>query len=136
MKVLLVAIRNGIVRSFNLTRKTSTIYHTVVAGDTVYSLSQRGGSTIQQIRDWNNLDSNYTLLGGQVLLVAGGQSSLTNVTKVVQGDLQTTSIVDYLNSINQDSSFANREKLAEEYGIKNYNGSAEQNALLLKKLRK
>ncbi|MGD6873029.1 N-acetylmuramoyl-L-alanine amidase [Sutcliffiella horikoshii] len=127
---------NGLVRSFNLTRKTSAIYHTVVAGDTVYSLSQRYGSTVQQIRDWNNLDSNYTIVVGQVLLVAGGSSSLTNITKVAQGDLQTTSIVDYLNSINQDSSFADREKLAKKHGINNYRGTSSQNTILLNILRK
>lgn len=127
---------NGIVRSFNLTRKTSAIYHTVVAGDTVYSLSQRYGSTVQQIRDWNNLDSNYTIVVGQVLLVAGGPSSLTNEIKVAQGNLQTDSIVDYLNSINQDSSYANREKLAKQHGIRKYKGTAAQNTQLLRKIRK
>lgn len=45
------------------------------------------------------------------------------------------SIVDYLNSIGVDSSFANRKKLAEQYGIKNYTGTAEQNLTLLEKLR-
>lgn len=127
---------NGIVRCFGLTRKTSAIYHTVVAGDTVYSLSQRYGSSIQQIRSWNNLDINYTIVVGQVLLVAGGPSTLSNTSKVAQGDLKTTSVVDYLNSVKQDSSFANRDKLAKQYGIKNYRGTAAQNIQLLNKLRK
>jgi len=127
---------NGIVRSFGLTRKTSAVYHTVVSGDTVYSLSQRYGSTVQQIRDWNNLDSNYTIVVGQVLLVAGGPNTLSNTSKVAQGDLETNSIVDYLNSIKQDSSFANRAKLAKQHGIKNYKGTAAQNTQLLNKLRK
>ncbi|MGD6994012.1 N-acetylmuramoyl-L-alanine amidase family protein [Sutcliffiella horikoshii] len=124
---------NGIVRCFGLTRKTSGVYHTVVSGDTVYSLSQRYGSTVQQIRDWNNLDSNYTIVVGQVLLVSGGPSSLASASK---GDQDTKSIVDYLNSINQDSTFTNRSKLAKRYGIKNYSGTATQNTQLLNKLRK
>ncbi|NRG48318.1 M15 family peptidase, partial [Bacillus sp. CRN 9] len=33
-----------------------------------------------------------------------------------------------------DSSFANREKLAKQYGINDYEGSEEQNMLLLEKL--
>lgn len=45
------------------------------------------------------------------------------------------SIVDYLNSIGQDSSFANRKKLAEQYGIKNYTGTSEQNLELLNKMK-
>ncbi|WP_082891884.1 N-acetylmuramoyl-L-alanine amidase family protein [Sutcliffiella horikoshii] len=131
---------NGIVRCFGLTRKTSGIYHTVVAGDTVYGLSQRYGSTIQQIRSWNNLDANYTIVVGQVLLVAGGPSSSTSSSNVgkpaPKGDIKTTSIVDYLNSIKQDSSYANRARLAKQHGINNYSGTSAQNTQLLNKLRK
>ncbi|UQX52276.1 N-acetylmuramoyl-L-alanine amidase [Cytobacillus pseudoceanisediminis] len=60
---------NGIVKCFNLSKKNSAVYHTVVSGDTVYSLSRTYGSSIQQIRDWNNLDANYTIYVGQVLRV-------------------------------------------------------------------
>ena len=60
---------NGIVKCFNLPKKSTAIYHTVVSGDTVYSLSQRYGSTAQQIKDWNGLDANYTIYIGQVLRV-------------------------------------------------------------------
>lgn len=59
----------GIVKSFNLPKKSSAVYHTVVSGDTVYSLSGTYGSTVQQIKDWNNLDDNYTIYIGQVLRV-------------------------------------------------------------------
>lgn len=60
---------NGIAKSFNLPKKSTAVYHTVVSGDTVYSLSQRYGSTAQQIKDWNGLDANYTIYIGQVLRV-------------------------------------------------------------------
>jgi N-acetylmuramoyl-L-alanine amidase len=59
----------GIVKSFNLPKKSTAVYHTVVSGDTVYSLSRTYGSTVQQIRDWNNLDTNYTIYVGQRLRV-------------------------------------------------------------------
>jgi len=52
-----------------------------------------------------------------------------------KGDKKTNSIVDYLKSIHVDSSFANRQKLAERYGIKNYRGTASQNTALLQKMR-
>lgn len=52
-----------------------------------------------------------------------------------KGDQKTASVVDYLKSINVDSSFANRKKLAAKYKIGNYKGTPEQNTLLLKKLR-
>ena len=45
------------------------------------------------------------------------------------------SIVDYLKSIGQDSSFANRKKLADQYGISNYSGTAAQNTQLLNLMR-
>lgn len=45
------------------------------------------------------------------------------------------SIVDYLKSIGQPSTFAHRKKLAQEYGIKNYTGTASQNIRLLNALR-
>ena len=41
------------------------------------------------------------------------------------------SIVDYLNSQGKDSSFSARKKLANQYGIKNYTGTAKQNTDLL-----
>lgn len=50
-------------------------------------------------------------------------------------DMKTTSLVDYLISINEDHSFNNRRRLANQYGIKNYKGTAAQNLELLKKLR-
>jgi N-acetylmuramoyl-L-alanine amidase len=52
-----------------------------------------------------------------------------------KGNMDTDSIVTYLNSIGEDSSFSNREKLAAKYGIKGYRGTAEQNLALLDKLR-
>lgn len=45
------------------------------------------------------------------------------------------SIVDYLKSVGVDSSFANRKKIAERAGIKNYTGTASQNTGLLKDMR-
>src|SRR5690625_1330904 len=46
-----------------------------------------------------------------------------------------SSIVDYLKSVRQSSSFAHRKKLAQRYGIKNYKGTASQNTRLLNALR-
>ncbi|MCM3456545.1 N-acetylmuramoyl-L-alanine amidase [Heyndrickxia oleronia] len=60
---------NGLAKAFNLQKKSGAVYHTVIAGDTVYSLSRQYGSTIQQIRDWNGLNANYTIYVGQVLRV-------------------------------------------------------------------
>lgn len=45
------------------------------------------------------------------------------------------SIVDYLKSQGQDSSYAARKKLAEQQGISNYTGTAGQNSALLRTLQ-
>jgi chromosome segregation ATPase len=47
-----------------------------------------------------------------------------------------TSIVDYLKSVGQASDFSSRTKLAQQYGITNYTGTAEQNLNLLGILNK
>jgi N-acetylmuramoyl-L-alanine amidase len=52
-----------------------------------------------------------------------------------RGDQKTNSLVDYLKSINVSSSFSNREKLAKQYGVKGYKGTAAQNVELLNKMR-
>ena len=44
-------------------------------------------------------------------------------------------IVDYLNSSGRNSSYAARRKLAEEYGMSGYSGSASQNTKLLRMLQ-
>ena len=50
-------------------------------------------------------------------------------------EYQGNSIVDYLKSIGQDSSYQARATLASQYGITNYTGSAEQNLQLLNALK-
>lgn len=45
------------------------------------------------------------------------------------------SLVDYLKSVGQDPSYANRAKLAKQYGVSNYSGTATQNLNLLAAMR-
>src|SRR5690625_504295 len=59
------------------------------------------------------------------------QSTSSAKTSTYTGD----SIVDYLKSIGQPSSFAHRKKLAQQHGIKGYVGTASQNIRLLNALR-
>lgn len=49
--------------------------------------------------------------------------------------MAVTSIVDYLKSNGQDSSYSARKKLAEQNGISNYSGTASQNTQLLNILK-
>lgn len=48
---------------------------------------------------------------------------------------QGNSIVDYLGSVGQDSSYTNRAKIAASKGIQNYSGTSAQNTQLLNTLR-
>ena len=56
-------------------------------------------------------------------------------SKPVTSKYTGSSVVDYLKSINADSSFRARTALAKRHGINNYKGTQAQNTLLLKKLR-
>ena len=51
------------------------------------------------------------------------------------GTIQDIFLIDYMKSKGLDASFANRAKLAKEYGIANYTGTAAQNLALLSKLQ-
>lgn len=48
---------------------------------------------------------------------------------------ESGSIVDYMNDKEMDSSYDNRAKLAKQYGIRGYGGTAKQNLELLEKLK-
>jgi len=62
-------------------------------------------------------------------------TSDTYTYKTKKGLNTSTSIVDALKATGVNSSFANRKKIAEANGIKNYTGSASQNVSLLNKLK-
>lgn len=64
-----------------------------------------------------------------------GVASSSGSTSTNIGSYNGNSIVDYLKSIGQDSSFSNRKKLAQANGINNYTGTAAQNTKLLNILR-
>lgn len=42
--------------------------HTVQSGEYLYLIGQRYGITVQQLKDWNNLSSNYIYSGDQLLI--------------------------------------------------------------------
>lgn len=74
-------------------------------------------------------------------LNVGGDQWISNVqgkycdySKLGGKPKKTGSLVDYLKRIGMDSSFANRKRLADKHGIRNYRGTAEQNLQLLNKL--
>ncbi|EAF7337459.1 DUF5776 domain-containing protein [Listeria monocytogenes] len=66
----------------------------------------------------------------------GKGASTSNASKPsANANTNSLGLVDYMNLNKLDSSFANRKKLANQYGIKNYTGTATQNTTLLAKLK-
>lgn len=59
----------------------------------------------------------------------------TTTTSTPSSSYSGGSIVDYLRSVGQDSSYSSRATLAQQYGISNYTGTASQNTQLLNALR-
>jgi N-acetylmuramoyl-L-alanine amidase len=109
--------------------KGDFLVHTITKGDTFYSLADEYGTTVDAIKKANaGVDPTKLSLGMKVNVPVKEKPA-------PKGDQNTNSIVVYLKSIGQNSSFSNREKLAVKYGINGYKGTAEQNLLLLKKLR-
>ena len=66
---------------------------------------------------------------------AGKYTNQVRSSSITVGKIQETSLVDYMKSLNLDSTYNNRAKLAEEYGIPNYSGTSAQNLALLSKLK-
>jgi GH25 family lysozyme M1 (1,4-beta-N-acetylmuramidase) len=69
---------------------------------------------------------------------AGKYTSKTSSGQVVTsavGTIGNVSLVDYMKQKGMDASFVNRAKLAKQYGITNYEGTAAQNLALLAKLQ-
>jgi membrane-bound lytic murein transglycosylase D len=46
----------------------ATTYHTVKAGETLFSLSQKYGVTVNEIKSWNNMTSNNLVKGKRVIV--------------------------------------------------------------------
>ncbi|EAC4953301.1 M15 family peptidase [Listeria monocytogenes] len=66
----------------------------------------------------------------------GKGASTSNSSKPsANANTNSLGLVDYMNLNKLDSSFANRKKLANQYGIKDYSGTATQNTTLLAKLK-
>ncbi|HCY9089968.1 TPA: M15 family metallopeptidase [Listeria monocytogenes] len=64
-----------------------------------------------------------------------GKGASTSNSSKPSANANSLGLVDYMNLNKLDSGFANRKKLANQYGIKNYTGTATQNTTLLAKLK-
>src|SRR5690625_1726862 len=114
-------------------KKANGSTYSVKKGDTLSAIAKKYGTTVAKLVKDNGTKNPNLINVGQKIKI-GSKPVNKNVTSY-KGD----SIVDYLNlSGNKHlggSSFANRQKLARQYDIKNYRGTAAQNTQLLNKLR-
>lgn len=98
---------------------TKEAAHTVVSGDTLFSLARRFNTTVQDLQQANNLTSNLIRIGQQLIIPSDVPKFFPPVTN--------PSLVDALKSIGVDSSFAFRQRTAIANGINNYAATAAQN---------
>jgi N-acetylmuramoyl-L-alanine amidase len=107
------------------------VAHKIVKGDTLWGLSQKYKVSVDAIQGANKgIDVHALQIGATIKI-----PTIAVEPPKPKGDQKTNSIVTYLNSIGVNSSFSNRSVLARKHGISNYKGTADQNLLLLKKIR-
>ncbi len=117
--------------------KTSNLYetndinitYTVKKGDTLSKIAKKYNTTVKEIADLNKIKNVNLIVVGEKLLIP----SKLKYFKKYTGN--STSIVDALNSIKENSSYNYRSKIASVNGIVNYSGNKAQNTLLLKLLK-
>lgn len=58
------------------------IYHTIAAGETLYSLSKRYGNTLGEILSWNDIDANNINVGQRIIVgfQSGAKPAITKTT--------------------------------------------------------
>lgn len=106
-------------------------------------LTESGFIDSKKDADFLKKDSNLKKLGEAhakgiavfLGLAKGSSNKSSGGSKKSSSSYTGDSVVDYLKSIGQDSSYSNRAKLAKEYGISGYKGTTSQNSQLLNKLR-
>ncbi len=64
----------------NVIPQKSTIYHLVKRGENLYSIANKYGTTIENIKDWNNLRSNKILKGIKLKIYSNNLRNVANNT--------------------------------------------------------
>ena len=105
------------------------IIYTVVKGDNLTKIAKLYNTSVNELIRLNNIANKNLIYVGQKLVIR----NINNYFDKYSGT--SLSIVDALKSINIDSSYAYRSKIATKNGIKNYTGTSVQNITLLNLLK-
>ena len=100
-------------RTLTATAETPAQTHTVKSGEYLYLIAERYGITVAQLKQWNNLTSNYIYSGDQLKVSAG-----TATTK--PGDTNTTKPTDNTQTTNSYYTVRPGDylwKIANQHGI-------------------
>jgi len=135
------AVAQAVIGYLGLTL-TSTIdnsgqtIHIVKSGENLTGIARQYGVTVNAIVQANNITNpNVIHIGQRLVIPSGGTSTAPAVQFFPATQSGGTSLVNALNSINVDSSFTNRQRIAAANGMTNYTGTAAQNTQMLNLLR-
>lgn len=103
--------------------------YTVKKGDNLTNIAKTYSTTVTELVRLNNITNKNLIYVGQIIKLPG----LTTYFNKYTGD--SKSIVEALKSLNQNSSYEYRSKIANANNIKNYIGTSIQNNQLLKLLK-
>jgi LysM repeat protein len=112
--------------------------HLVRGGETLTSIAHKFNVTVEAIAKANQITNVNLIRTGQVLTIPesnNNNSSGTTAQQFFPATQAGSGIVDALKAINVDSTFANRQRIANANEISNYSGTATQNNQLLSLLR-
>ena len=116
---------NNLIENIN---NNETIY-TVVKGDNLTKIAKLYNTSVNELVRLNNITNKNLIYVGQKLIIR----NINNYFDKYSGT--SLSIVDALKSINVDSSFAYRTKIASKNKIPNYIGTSVQNITMLNLLK-
>ena len=113
----------------NETVNNNEIIYTVLKGDNLTKIAKLYNTSVNDLVRLNNIANKNLIYVGQKIIIRNTNNYFDKYTG------NSLSIVDALKSINVDSSYAYRTKIAIKNGIKNYIGSSVQNITLLNLLK-